>query len=41
MKLSTVQIKQLDDIVNQTRIIRGKNAGKRTDKSISIDHFDM
>lgn len=41
MTLNATQIKQLNDVVTETRITRGKNAGKRKDNSISIDHFDM
>ncbi|EOW9160806.1 hypothetical protein ACN1T8_001358 [Vibrio cholerae] len=41
MQLSVAQLKQLDDVVKETRIIRGKNAGSRKDTLINIDHFDM
>ncbi|HGS4512434.1 TPA: hypothetical protein ACMDOZ_002130 [Vibrio cholerae] len=41
MRLTVAQLKQLDDVVKETRIIRGKNAGSRKDSLININHFDM
>ena len=41
MQLTSVQLKQLDGVVRQTRITRGENAGKRKDSLITVEHFDM
>lgn len=41
MKLSPTQLKQLDDVVRETRITRGKNAGSRKETFINVEHFDM
>lgn len=35
MKLSPTQLKQLDDVVRETRITRGKNAGNRKETHIN------
>ncbi|EQM48230.1 hypothetical protein D051_1079 [Vibrio parahaemolyticus VPCR-2010] len=41
MKLTKAQANQLNDMVTQTRITRGKNAGERKDALVDINHFDM
>ncbi|AKO78232.1 hypothetical protein EN12_24390 [Vibrio cholerae] len=41
MKLTKAQSNQLNDMVTQTRITRGKNAGVRKDALVDINHFDM
>lgn len=41
VKLTNTQAQQLNDVVTQTRITRGKNAGQRKGSTISIEHFDM
>lgn len=38
--LTNIQLKQLNDVVGQTLITRGRNAGERKDTT-PIDHFDQ
>ncbi|GAB6264261.1 hypothetical protein [Photobacterium sp. R1] len=40
IRLTSTQIAQLDDVVRQTLITRGQNAGERK-STMPIDHFDM
>ncbi len=41
MNLTQMQQHQLNDVVTNTLITRGKNAGKRKDDNLCCEHFDM
>ncbi|WP_425263569.1 hypothetical protein [Vibrio owensii] len=41
VRLTSAQVQQLNDVVTNTRITRGKNEGKRKESNFPIGHLDM